>query len=74
MRAKVEKICNHGCNVFFNHQLIYILPNSIFASKKIMAIEYADFDGVEQLAVVTGGNVVIGESSFDVFSFLFNFI
>ena len=58
MRSKVEKICNHGCNVFINRQLIYNLPESIFASKKIMAIEHADFDGVERLAAVTGGDVV----------------
>jgi len=62
MRSKVEKICNHGCNVFINRQLIYNLPESIFASKKIMAIEHADFDGVERLAAVTGGDVV---STFD---------
>merc|ERR1719469_759580 len=58
MRTKVDKICNHGCNVFINRQLIYNLPESIFAKKNIMAIEHADFDGVERLAVVTGGDVV----------------
>lgn len=62
MRAKCEKIMNHGCNVFINRQLIYNLPESIFAERGIMAIEHADFDGVERLAAVTGGDVV---STFD---------
>jgi len=62
MRAKCGKIVAHGCNVFINRQLIYNLPESIFAEKGIMAIEHADFDGVERLAAVTGGEVV---STFD---------
>ena len=52
----------HGCNVFINRQLIYNLPESIFTEKGIMAIEHADFDGIERLAAVTGGEVV---STFD---------
>lgn len=62
MRNKVEKIIAHGCNVFINRQLIYNLPESIFAAKGIMAIEHADFEGVERLAAVTGADVV---STFD---------
>ena len=62
MRSKCDKIIAHGCNVFINRQLIYNLPESIFAEKGIMAIEHADFDGVERLAAVTGGEVV---STFD---------
>jgi T-complex protein 1 subunit beta len=62
MRQKCDKIIAHGCNVFINRQLIYNLPESIFAEKGIMAIEHADFDGVERLAAVTGGDVV---STFD---------
>mmetsp|Transcript_604 Transcript_604/g.764 ORF Transcript_604/g.764 Transcript_604/m.764 type:complete len:318 (+) Transcript_604:789-1742(+) len=62
MRQKCDKIMNHGCNVFINRQLIYNLPETIFAEKGIMAIEHADFDGVERLAAVTGGDVV---STFD---------
>jgi len=62
MRTKVEKIIGHGCNVFINRQLIYNFPESIFAEKKVMAIEHADFEGVERLAAVTGGEVV---STFD---------
>jgi len=63
MRQKVERILEHKCNVFINRQLIYNFPESIFAERGVMAIEHADFDGVERLAAVTGGDVV---STFDV--------
>lgn len=62
MERKVEKIVGHGCNVFINRQLIYNYPESLFAQHKVMAIEHADFDGIERLAAVTGGEVV---STFD---------
>jgi len=62
MKAKVDKITAHKCNVFINRQLIYNYPESLFAERGIMAIEHADFDGVERLAAVTGGEVV---STFD---------
>lgn len=62
MRQKCEKIIAHGANVFINRQLIYNLPESIFAERGIMAIEHADFDGVERLAAVLGGEVA---STFD---------
>lgn len=52
----------HDCNVFINRQLIYNFPESIFAENGIMAIEHADFEGVERLAAVLGGEVV---STFD---------
>jgi T-complex protein 1 subunit beta len=62
MKRKVEKIIAHGCNVFINRQLIYNYPESLFAEHNIIAIEHADFDGIERLAAVTGGEVV---STFD---------
>lgn len=62
MKQKVEKILAHECNVFINRQLIYNFPESIFAERGVMAIEHADFDGIERLAAVTGGEVV---STFD---------
>jgi T-complex protein 1 subunit beta len=62
MKAKVDKILLHNANVFINRQLIYNYPESIFAEKGIMAIEHADFEGIERLAAVTGGEVV---STFD---------
>jgi len=62
MKRKVDKIIAHGCNVFINRQLIYNYPESLFAQQNIMAIEHADFDGIERLAAVTGGEVA---STFD---------
>lgn len=62
MRTKVEKILAHDCNVFINRQLIYNFPESLFSAAGVMAIEHADFDGVERLAAVLGGEVT---STFD---------
>jgi len=50
----VENIINHGINCFVNRQLIYNFPEEIFADAGVMAIEHADFDGIERLALVTG--------------------
>lgn len=36
-------------------QLIYNFPEQLFADAGVMAIEHADFDGIERLALVTGG-------------------
>lgn len=62
MREKVEKIVKHDINVFINRQLIYNYPEQLFADAKIMAIEHADFEGIERLALVLGGEIV---STFD---------
>lgn len=62
MKDKVEKIAKHGCNVFINRQLIYNYPEQLFSMKGIMAIEHADFEGVERLSLVTGGEIA---STFD---------
>lgn len=45
-------------NVFINRQLIYNYPEQLFADRGVMAIEHADFDGIERLALVTGGEIV----------------
>lgn len=58
MKAKVEKIVNHGINVFINRQLIYNYPEQLFADSGVMAIEHADFEGIERLAKVLGGEIV----------------
>merc|ERR1712226_1112088 len=58
MKDKVEMICKHDINVFVNRQLIYNYPEQLFADKGVMAIEHADFDGIERLALVTGGEIV----------------
>jgi T-complex protein 1 subunit beta len=62
MKDKVDKILKHDMNVFINRQLIYNYPEQLFADAKVMAIEHADFDGIERLALVTGGEIV---STFD---------
>jgi len=62
MWTKTQKIADHGINCFINRQLIYNLPEEFFASKGIMSIEHADFDGIERLALVLGGEIV---STFD---------
>jgi T-complex protein 1 subunit beta len=54
MRTKCKRIIDHGVNVFVNRQLIYNFPEQIFAEAGVMAIEHADFEGVERLAAVTG--------------------
>lgn len=62
MKEKVEKIISHGINCFINRQLIYNYPEQMFADAGIMAIEHADFDGIENLALVLGGEI---SSTFD---------
>ena len=62
MKAKVEKIKAHGINCFINRQLIYNWPEQLFTDAGIMSIEHADFDGIERLALVTGGEIT---STFD---------
>ncbi|EDW26575.1 GL13090 [Drosophila persimilis] len=57
MKEKVNKILKHKCNVFINRQLIYNYPEQLFADAKVMAIEHADFDGIERLAYCTGGEI-----------------
>merc|ERR1719383_282011 len=62
MKDKVGKILDHKCNVFINRQLIYNYPEQLFADAGVMAIEHADFEGVERLALVLGGEIC---STFD---------
>jgi len=57
MKAKVEAIASHGITCFVNRQLIYNYPESILSEKGIMCIEHADFEGVERLSLVTGGEI-----------------
>jgi len=57
MLSKCKKIVDHGINVFVNRQLIYNLPEQYFADHGVMSIEHADFDGVERIALVTGGEI-----------------
>lgn len=62
MKSKVERILQHGVNCVVNRQLIYNYPEQLFADAGVMAIEHADFEGVERLSLVTGGEIV---STFD---------
>lgn len=40
--------------MFLGRQLIYNYPEQLFADAGVMAIEHADFEGVERLALVLG--------------------
>ncbi len=62
MLQKCAKIVAHGCNCFIDRQLIYNLPEQYFAEKGVMAIEHADFEGIERLALALGGEIA---STFD---------
>jgi T-complex protein 1 subunit beta len=62
MKSKVDAIASHGINCFVNRQLIYNYPESLLSEKGIMVIEHADFEGVERLSLVTGGEIA---STFD---------
>ncbi|EEP81213.1 T-complex protein 1 subunit beta [Uncinocarpus reesii 1704] len=62
MKAKVDRIKSHGINCFVNRQLIYNWPEQLFTDAGIVSIEHADFDGIERLALVTGGEIA---STFD---------
>lgn len=58
MKAKVDAFLKHNITVFVNRQLIYNYPEQLFADAGVMAIEHADFEGVEKIAHVTGGEIV----------------
>jgi len=62
MRNKCKKIIDHGITCFINRQLIYNFPEQIFTEAGVISIEHADFDGIERLAAVTGGEIA---STFD---------
>lgn len=62
MKAKVASISAHGINCFVNRQLIYNYPENLLAEQGVMSIEHADFEGVERLSLVTGGEIA---STFD---------
>jgi T-complex protein 1 subunit beta len=62
MRNKCKKIIDHGISCFINRQLIYNFPEQIFTDAGVVSIEHADFDGIERLAAVTGGEIA---STFD---------
>lgn len=62
MLAKVDSICQIPFDLFINRQIIYDYPLQLLANKGVTVIEHADFDGVERLNKVLGGNLL---STFD---------
>lgn len=57
MRRRWVTLFTQKTNVLSLHrQLIYNYPEQLFAQAGVMAIEHADFAGVERLALVTGTN------------------
>lgn len=62
MKEKCMKIIHHNVGCFINRQLIYNYPEELFAQAGVMAIEHADFDGIERLAKALGADVL---STFD---------
>jgi len=62
MKGKVEKILAHKVDCFINRQLIYNYPEELFAQAGVMAIEHADFEGIERLAKALGADIL---STFD---------
>ena len=48
----------HCVCVCVYRQLIYNYPEQLFADAGIMAIEHADFEGIERLALVLGGSAI----------------
>lgn len=62
MKRKCDKILAHKPDIFINRQLIYNYPEQLMAEHGVMVIEHADFDGIERLAAVLGGDIL---STFD---------
>jgi len=62
MKEKVKKILGHDISCFISRQLIYNLPEQMFTQAGVMAIEHADFEGVERLALALGAEIA---STFD---------
>jgi len=58
MKEKVDNILSYGPTVFINRQLVYNYPEQLLASKGVMCIEHADFEGVERLANATGAEIL----------------
>jgi hypothetical protein len=61
-RAPALSFLTVGITCFINRQLIYNFPEQIFTENGVISIEHADFDGIERLAAVTGGEIA---STFD---------
>lgn len=62
MARKVAQIASLPFDLFVNRQIIYDYPMQLLRSTGLSVIEHADFDGVERLNKVLGGNLI---STFD---------
>lgn len=58
MRQKINGICALDFDVIVNRQIIYDYPMQLLLSKGKHVIENADFDNVEKLNKVLGGQIV----------------
>lgn len=58
MVNKIERIASIKFDLFINRQIIYDYPMQLLRNKGLAVIEHADFDGVERLSKVLGGNLV----------------
>ncbi|ELA42379.1 uncharacterized protein VICG_00478 [Vittaforma corneae ATCC 50505] len=62
MISKIDAMCRASFDLFINRQIIYDYPLQLLKNKGLSVIEHADFDGVERLNKVLGGNLL---SSFE---------
>ncbi|KAM0679635.1 T-complex protein 1 subunit beta [Glugoides intestinalis] len=60
MIGKIDLICKEPFDLFINRQIIYDYPQQLLQNRGIAVIEHADFDGVERLNKVLGGNLLSG--------------
>lgn len=60
MQEKVDLITKeeNEIDVFINRQIMYDYFLQLFKEKNVIAVEHADFDGVERLANVLGGKIM----------------
>ncbi|KAI5147979.1 T-complex protein 1 subunit beta [Enteropsectra breve] len=62
MIEKINMITSLDFDIFINRQIIYDYPMQLLRSKGVDVIEHADFEGVERLNKVLGGEII---STFD---------
>ena len=60
MRENVQKIIAHAINCFVNKQLTYNFLEELHVDTSIIASGHADFDRMEPLALVIGGEITFG--------------
>ncbi len=58
MQAKIERMTAIKYDILVNRQIIYDYPLQLLENKGIIVVEHADFDGVERLNKVIGGNLL----------------